>query len=613
MYSNLLFTELQLTKNIVTYKKGDSAVNEAWLKNVIVTAALHEELTVDNFIIFPEHKTLILQNTNSVNKLNTRGKRQFKAQILRLTITVHYLYQFLEEELKDWKIYSSLAIPFCPDVANALKKWQKIKEACDQCLPHIFYENNLTLTTWIDSILGTAGVIDGQAESILQKAGIIDEKAASILPLMLGMTYYFDNLHNPTPEVNYADNSSSAVTLQSISCIPTKAECTPKCKLKLGLSNLSMLEFTESRDPLFDQLSGFSCMYLKGPSGDSELPVHMMELLDQKTQEVYLDNYETQLKAVPPDHETYKIPILLSSENLSDELATEKCIKKSQVEGFHSFYCEDTVHVKAITALKNKGPAFIMKNYNSSKHILPIKDTAKKLRETQASSYDHPWFVELNDKEKLVCSLIDLNKFIDKKKQFCLLTRELIEEAENNKNNCDSQKKKNYGSKEANDIMKYISKNLQDGFDVFEKGKTKKKKFNMDHLSEYVESSLYHYGCSVRAMEVDSLIFLPKEKYIINIESKSTKKDRNFKSKLEHGANQTNNLLDFFKSTQKDILSNWTFVKAVALPLIESFNEPDVLTKLNSQNTEICSYCKHFVLDQRKLDIFLSWENKLYI
>ena len=176
MYSNLLFTLLKTKTNLGTYKKSDQAVKEALLKNMIVTAALNEDLTVDNFIIIPEHKTLILQNTISVEELlgGGAGIKQFKAKLLRLTITVHYLYQFLEEELKDWKIYSSLAIPFCPDVANALKKWPKIREACDQCLPHMFYANNMTLTTWIDSMLETADVIDRQAESIL--------------PLMLGMT-----------------------------------------------------------------------------------------------------------------------------------------------------------------------------------------------------------------------------------------------------------------------------------------------------------------------------------------------------------------------------------------------------------------------------------------
>ncbi|MFO0005941.1 MAG: hypothetical protein ACK559_32930, partial [bacterium] len=124
---------------------------------------------------------------------------------------------------------------------------------------------------------------------------------------------------------------------------------------------------------------------------------------------------------------------------------------------------------------------------------------------------------------------------------------------------------------------------------------------DQDHLAKRL---IFKSGLEATSnLEFDVLIILPASRQIMNIEVKANDNScdkSNVLKNIREAAEQTVERQECLKRQHRDILDHdWTYVRAVALPLIRSCK--------NLPRSQVCKSCSDFILDRDRLENLGKW------
>ena len=539
--------------------------NADWTKKQMVKAITHRLYQIENVLIFSEKKVIFLFHiSKSITNKYYRPARRF------LLSATHRLHQGFHEVLQDWTVVSSLYFPIDENMTSVEQsnKYSIFNKACNSCKPFLLDKNKERLSFLINSVLSS-------------KPTHTEDNRNGIMNLLVGLTFYYDSIFfkDISAELNMKPESSSVATDRPL--ILDATECS--CQLKLGISSpLSNLKDTVTIDPLYLSLEDVSVAYFKNSIIGVKFP-NLMELIADETTATHLDAFDKEVIAIPVDHEPYQT----ESKPELEPKSKPKSEQEKEDGPIVAFYGEDLVYGKTVSVLKNLDkPAFAIKCYHTSYYLAPLKEQAETERVTNCSNKNKnqvkvnldklKMYEPLNKKELLVCSLFELD--LRQKEQYTRLLKQ----------KCNGEPEEEIET--PYEFCQIFGKDAE----------IKKHDFDKRHLSEVVEYKLYKFRLQQLFREVDSLFILPEEKLILEIETKSSKKEANFQSQLKRASQKTEITLKFLKSAHGDILSEgWKYVKAISFPRIKDIQEKQNLEKI--KKIKSCSYCMQFILDSRIL------------
>jgi len=365
----------------------------------------------------------------------------------------------------------------------------------------------------------------------------------------------------------------NSTTSQSIG---GKKEC--ECDLFLGVSG-SLADTTnpDKEDPLVHKLADFDLSYAD-PCSKEEVTRPIMNILTMKVKELYLDGKGKEpVITIPPEDIPSAIFGFPNTSAASGD--KELSVKK---KNFAKGYSESLVYSRFTQTLYKIGePALVLLNYKPDSYLNELRNRAK---EEQSG---RNWLrCPLGEKEKHWAKILGLD--LDNHDGKHLIQAVL---QQNSKRKLLLKINKN---KDSNFVKKLKTKLLN-------KNLAEKLPHSSTEKENLIQNLLYAAGLDdTSEEEFDILIVFPTSHRIIDIEVKSTDAEsENTGKDIQNAAQQTARRNKLFQKLHQDILSSeWTYIRAVALPLVSSLKDIPSL--------KICTRCREYILDRGQLNSSLE-------
>lgn len=445
-----------------------------------------------------------------------------------------------------------------------------------------------------------------------------------------------------------------------------------ECKLHLGFNSLTTSSEVPNEDPLIQKLQGVPLKF-QPANGEEAHDDNIMTILQREISRNYLAGAEDHVISLPPDPQP-EIKRVKSTNHYQTHYrgVYNNDPAKQDTKTLNSKRAEDYVHILFTKSLENwkpKQPAFIIMNYKTESYFLYVRTQGLENREEKAkiSSRD----IRLRPLDELeICYIDALGLNLHEASQYYSpavqlfmstdparaknLVRKLLklmnercgwetiqDEAEKEKYytedlGVDSSDLSQFSSlvhlilskdrsqQDFSNVSYYAKDFLANlvNLDNREWVKILAQMESAEEVKNLTRSLFYQTVVEDSSLEMDTLIVLPASRLIIDIEVKSADNDtKNVDSKLKEASRQTGRRNRLLGLMHADILSSdWSYVRAIALPLVPSLEEWEKIQSLeknqkikSSSGVMGCHNCRQFILDQTLLDSpgdWLAWVTK---
>jgi hypothetical protein len=393
---------------------------------------------------------------------------------------------------------------------------------------------------------------------------------------------------NPAQTTRSTEPPDKSV-LEGATGIREQRDCS--CSYRFGISgSLSENTNVEEVDPLFHLLKGVNLKY-RDPNAECDISGPIMEILSGKVKELGLHgSAENPVVSIPVDWIPFPVRVVIPGFPNSPATATNRKLYES-TKAFAGCYSESYVHNRIKLTLQGMGqPAFHILNYKPHSYLYEIRERGleKRKRAAKTNLKKNYMLYPLSEEEKFWAKALSVDLFNNKCENLLrsFLSAGVIPEPKTKKN------------LDSNIVEKFKEKlrspNFATAFPM---------PIKAEEEANFLQNFLYETGLEyVCDEEFDSLIILPDSRQIIEIEVKSVRDESQavVRRRLTEAAEKMAVRNEVFRKQHRDILpTEWTYVRAVALPMLSSWKD--------FPNLQVCDMCSEFVLDQNRLKNMENW------